>query len=127
MTALLGVALDRVDLAVGALRHHIADVVDVVEALAAVPVEEDDRAGLGRAAPLAVGLEPLGVGDGPGILADGGGGLGAAVAGDPGDEHVAPAGVQIGLAAATVTVDGLLSPGVLEYHWENLVWPEPFS
>src|SRR5689334_21576781 len=85
--------------------------VDAVEALATVPVEEDDRTGLRRAAPLAVGLEPRGVGDGPGVLADGRRGLGAAVVGDPGDEHVAPAGVEVGLAAATITLDGLQSPG----------------
>src|SRR5690606_36896632 len=103
--AVAGVALDRGDGAVVVVPDHEADVLDGLDALAAVPGEEDDGAGLGERAPAVVGPEPLGVRHGVGVPADLG--AGAGLLADPGDEHGAPGGVEVVGGLAAVAGDGL--------------------
>src|SRR5690606_7687207 len=102
--AVAGVALDRGDRAVAVVLLDDADVVDGGDAVAAVPVEEHDGAGPRRIAPAAVGLEPLGVGHGVGVPADGV--PHAGLLPQPGDEHRTPGGVGVVGDLAAVAGDG---------------------
>src|SRR5690606_2897828 len=100
-----GVALDRGDRPVVVVLDHEADVLDGSDAVAAVPGEEDDGARPGLGAPAVVVPEPLGVRHRVGVRADLG--AGAELLADPGDEHRAPGGVQVGVGVAAVAGDGL--------------------
>src|SRR5262249_14826703 len=102
----VGVALDGVDGAVTVVGDDETDVLDVVDAFAAVPAVEDHGAGLRGVAPAALVHEPARHRVGPGVEAH----LVVEVelVAEPGDEHGAPGGVLVVAGGAAVPCDGLL-------------------